>query len=137
MREARSENSWMHNAPLLMRGDRKPRALMHSEDAKQRGISEGDGIAVRSPYGKIELPATLTDDIVVGTVAIPHGWGHNGKGGWRVANRVGGVNVNVRDGLAVRRADRGGALVTGPVGDRREAGDSNLHCGANGAKMAL
>jgi len=27
--------------------------------------------------------------------------------------------------------------VTGPVGDRREAGDSNLHCGANGAKMAL
>ena len=94
MREARSENSWMHNAPLLMRGDRKPRALMHSEDAKQRGIAEGDEIAVRSPYGKIELPATLTEDIVVGTVAIPHGWGHNGKGGWRVANRVGGVNVN-------------------------------------------
>ena len=94
MREARSENSWMHNAPLLMRGDRKPRALMHREDAKQRGIAEGDEIAVRSPYGKIELPATLTEDIVVGTVAIPHGWGHNGKGGWRVANRVGGVNVN-------------------------------------------
>jgi len=94
MREARSENSWMHNAPLLMRGDRKPRALMHRKDAKQRGIAEGDEIAVRSPYGKIELPATLTEDIVVGTVAIPHGWGHNGKGGWRVANRVGGVNVN-------------------------------------------
>ena len=24
MRETRSENSWMHNAPLLMRGDRRP-----------------------------------------------------------------------------------------------------------------
>ena len=94
MREARSENSWMHNAPLLMRGDRAPRALMHIDDARQRGISGGDEIVVRSPYGKIELPATLTEDIVVGTVAIPHGWGHNGKGGWRVANRVGGVNVN-------------------------------------------
>ncbi|MEI6253398.1 MAG: molybdopterin-dependent oxidoreductase [Mycobacteriaceae bacterium] len=94
MREARSENSWMHNAPLLMRGDRLPRALMHIEDAKQRGIADGDEIAVRSPYGKIELPATLTEDIVIGTVAIPHGWGHNGKGGWRLANRVGGVNVN-------------------------------------------
>lgn len=94
MRQARSENSWMHNAPLLMRGDRAPRALMHIDDARQRGIADGDEVAVRSPYGKIELPATLTEDIVVGTVAIPHGWGHNGKGGWRIANRVGGVNVN-------------------------------------------
>ncbi|MCW1957159.1 MAG: hypothetical protein KIH64_001150, partial [Mycobacterium sp.] len=34
-----------------------------------------------------------TEDIVVGTVAIPHGWGHRG-GGWRLANEVGGVNVN-------------------------------------------
>jgi anaerobic selenocysteine-containing dehydrogenase len=94
MRESRSENSWMHNSPLLMRGERGPRALMHAEDARQRGIAEGDGVAVRSPYGKIELPATLTEDIVAGTVAIPHGWGHDGKGGWRVANRAGGVNVN-------------------------------------------
>lgn len=94
MREARSENSWMHNSPLLMRGDRGPRALLHAEDARRRGIADGDDIAVRSPYGKIELPATLTEDLVVGTVAIPHGWGHSGKGGWRIANKVGGVNVN-------------------------------------------
>jgi anaerobic selenocysteine-containing dehydrogenase len=94
MREARSENSWMHNAPLLMRGDRGPRALINVEDAKERGIADGDEVAVRSPYGKIELPATLTEDIVVGAVAVPHGWGHNGTGGWRLANGVGGVNVN-------------------------------------------
>jgi anaerobic selenocysteine-containing dehydrogenase len=94
MRQARSENSWMHNSPLLMRGDRTPRALMHVDDAKARGIADGDEIAVRSPYGKIALPASLTEDIVAGVVAIPHGWGHDGKGGWRVANRVGGVNVN-------------------------------------------
>jgi len=94
VREARSENSWMHNAPLLMRGDRGPRALMHTDDARQRGIAEGDPVAVRSPHGKIELRATLTEDIVAGAVAIPHGWGHDGRGGWRVANRAGGVNVN-------------------------------------------
>ncbi len=93
MRDARSENSWMHNAPLLMRGDRGPRALMHVDDAARRGIVDGEEVAVRSPYGKIALPATLTEDIVAGTVAIPHGWGHRG-GGWRVANAVGGVNVN-------------------------------------------
>ena len=93
MRESRSENSWLHNAPLLMRGDRTPRAVMHVDDAARRGIADGDEVAVRSPYGKIALPATLTEDIVAGTVAIPHGWGHRG-GGWRVANGVGGVNVN-------------------------------------------
>ena len=67
---------------------------MHVADAGQRGIADGDEIAVRSPYGKISLPASLTEDIVPGTVAIPHGWGHNGKGGWQLANAVGGANVN-------------------------------------------
>lgn len=93
MRESRSENSWMHNSPLLMRGDRGPKALMHVADAAQRGIAEGDDVAVRSPFGKIALPAALTEDIVAGTVAIPHGWGHRG-GGWRLANQAGGANVN-------------------------------------------
>jgi len=94
MREPRSENSWLHNAPLLMRGNRIHRALMHRDDATQRKISDGDTIAVRSPYGQIALPVSLTADIVPGTVAVPHGWGHKGTGGWQLANRAGGVNVN-------------------------------------------
>ena len=28
-------------------------------------------------------------------MAIPHGYGHKGTGGWRRANRVGGANVNL------------------------------------------
>lgn len=94
MREPRSENSWMHNAPLLMRGERVHRALMHADDASERGIADGGVVEVSSPNGSIALPVTLTTDIVRGTIAIPHGWGHNGSGGWRVANRAGGVNVN-------------------------------------------
>jgi anaerobic selenocysteine-containing dehydrogenase len=94
MREPRSENSWMHNAPLLMRGERIHRALMHLDDAAQRQIADGDTIAVRSPYGKIALPISLTADIVPGTIAVPHGWGHKGTGGWQLANRAGGANVN-------------------------------------------
>lgn len=94
MREPRSENSWMHNAPLLMRGDRTQRALIHSDDAANRGIAEGDTVTVRSPFGEIAVPVALTTDIVPGTIAIPHGWGHRGTGGWRIANRAGGVNVN-------------------------------------------
>jgi anaerobic selenocysteine-containing dehydrogenase len=94
MREPRSENSWMHNAPLLMRGNRIHRALMHLDDAAARQIGEGDTVAVRSPYGQIALPVSLTADIVPGTIAVPHGWGHKGTGGWKLANRAGGANVN-------------------------------------------
>jgi hypothetical protein len=31
---------------------------------------------------------------VAGVIAVPHGRGHRGTGGWRVANRGGGANVN-------------------------------------------
>ncbi len=101
MRQTRSENSWMHNSPLLMRGadragggDRGQRALMHVDDAAAADIDDGDLARVSSPHGEIEVPVTVTKDIVTGVVAIPHGWGHRGTGGWRLANLAGGANVN-------------------------------------------
>lgn len=98
MRELRSENSWMHNAPLLLRGGRRQRARMHPSDAAAIGAAEGERIRLTSPHGAIELPVTLTDDVKRGVVAVPHGWGHKGTGGWRRANNAakgGGVNVNL------------------------------------------
>jgi anaerobic selenocysteine-containing dehydrogenase len=94
MREARSENSWMHNSPLLMRGHRIQRAVMHAEDASARDVRDGEVVRVRSPFGQIDITVSVTTDVVRGTVAIPHGWGHTGAGAWRIANRAGGVNVN-------------------------------------------
>ena len=29
-----------------------------------------------------------------GVIAVPHGWGHKGTGGWKLANKAGGANVN-------------------------------------------
>ena len=51
-------------------------------------------VTVRSPYGQITIAVALTDDLVRGTVAVPHGWGHKGTGRWHLANRAGGANVN-------------------------------------------
>ena len=45
-----------------------------------------------SESGSVEVPVIVTDEMTPGTVALPHGWGH--RGGWRLANEVGGVNVN-------------------------------------------
>lgn len=52
---------------------------------------------MRSPYGKIALPATLTEDIVPGAVAIPHSRAPHG--GWQVAfaNASGGGQCGADD----------------------------------------
>jgi len=93
LRELRSHNSWMHNAALLMRGGREHAARVNPLDAEAHGIEDGDACRISSPHGSIELTARITDEIVAGTVAVPHGWGHQ-SGGWSVAREAGGANVN-------------------------------------------
>ena len=92
MREMRSQNSWMHNSPTLMKGDRRHSARIHPADAAAAGLTDGAPVRVTSAHGAIETDARITDEVSRGTVAIPHGWGH--RGGWQLANRAGGANVN-------------------------------------------
>lgn len=92
LREMRSQNSWMHNSPTLMKGDRRHRARISPDDAAAAGVLEGTQVRITSAHGAIETEAYVTDEVAPGTVAIPHGWGHNG--GWTLANRSGGANVN-------------------------------------------
>jgi formate dehydrogenase len=93
LRELRSHNSWMHNSPLLMRGGRTHALRMHPEDAAAADLADGARARITSAHGEIEAPVTVTDEMMPGTVALPHGWGHRG-GGWRLANEAGGANVN-------------------------------------------
>jgi formate dehydrogenase len=94
LRELRSHNSWMHNAPLLMRGGRTHTARVHPEDAERFGVADGEPCRITSANGSIEIDAAVTDEVKPGTVAVPHGWGHR-NGGWTVANQAGGANVNL------------------------------------------
>jgi formate dehydrogenase len=94
LRELRSQNSWMHNSATLMRGGRTQTARIHPADAAEHGVEDGRPCRIASRHGAIELPAEVTDEVARGTVAVPHGWGHEG-GGWRTANRAGGANVNL------------------------------------------
>jgi formate dehydrogenase len=93
LRELRSHNSWMHNAPLLMRGGRRHTARIHPEDAQALGLADGESCRITSLHGSIEIEALLIDEVKRGTIAVPHGWGHSG--GWKVANQAGGANVNL------------------------------------------
>lgn len=92
IREMRSQNSWMHNSPTLMKGGRRQRARINPVDAASSGIVDGEQVRIVSPQGAIETEALITDEIKAGTIAVPQGWGH--RGGWALANSVPGANVN-------------------------------------------
>jgi anaerobic selenocysteine-containing dehydrogenase len=95
-RHLRSNNSWLHNVPPLMKGRDRCVLLMHRDDAEQRGLVSGDVVSVASSGGEIRVPVDVTDAIKPGVVSMPHGWGH-GRPGTRmaVANNAPGVNTNV------------------------------------------
>ena len=95
-RDLRSNNSWMHNIEILVKG--KPRCTLqiHPDDAARAGVADGEIARVRSRVGMVELAAEVTDGIMSGVVSIPHGWGHDMKGvDMEVAERYSGVNSNV------------------------------------------
>lgn len=55
--------------------DPHPRVQMHPEDAKHRGIEDGQIIIISSPRGAIDMVAEVTDIMLSGVVHAYHGWG--------------------------------------------------------------
>ena len=95
-RHLRSNNTWLHNVPALMKGRDRCTLLIHPDDAARCGIADDDVVTVKSEAGAIIVPVEVTDAIKPGVVSMPHGWGH-GKPGTRmsVANGSPGANTNV------------------------------------------
>jgi formate dehydrogenase len=93
MRETRSHNTWMHNVERLVPDSRTPTALVNPSDAAAIGVADGDLVCIESLAGAIEIAALVSADVRPGTIAVPHGWGH--EGGWRRANAAGGANSNL------------------------------------------
>jgi anaerobic selenocysteine-containing dehydrogenase len=95
-RDPRTCNSWMHNCHRLVKGKVACIAFMNIEDGKIRSIEDGDSIKIKSRVGEIELPVSLTDQIMPGVISVPHGWGH-GQADTQMAtaNKYKGVSVNL------------------------------------------
>jgi anaerobic selenocysteine-containing dehydrogenase len=94
-RQLRSNNSWMHNSRRLTKGPEACTLLMHPDDARARGLSDGDRVEVRSRVGAVAVPVALSSDIAVGVVSLPHGWGHGRDGVvLRVAKERAGASIN-------------------------------------------
>ncbi|OBJ27660.1 molybdopterin-dependent oxidoreductase [Mycobacterium colombiense] len=95
-RHLRSNNTWLHNVPALMKGKDRCTLLIHPDDAARCGVTDNDIVTVKSEAGEIKVPIEVTESIKPGVVSMPHGWGH-GKPGTRmsVANSSPGANTNV------------------------------------------
>ncbi|MDX2170267.1 MAG: molybdopterin oxidoreductase family protein [Deltaproteobacteria bacterium] len=76
-RDLRSNNSWMHNAPVLVKGKPRCTMLVHPDDAARLGLADGRLARVRSRAGQIDVPVEVSDAMRRGVVSIPHGWGHD------------------------------------------------------------
>jgi anaerobic selenocysteine-containing dehydrogenase len=120
-RQLRSNNSWMHNAPRLMRGPDRCTLMVHPADAEARGIASGDNVEVRSAVGAVTVPAEITDAVMPGVVSLPHGFGHDRNGGGqKLAAAKPGASLN--DLTDPDRLDEltGNAILSGvPVEVRR------------------
>ncbi len=95
-RHVRSNNSWMHNIEVLVKGAARCTLLMHPHDAHHRMIASGDVVRVSTAHAALEVPVEVTEAMSPGVVSLPHGWGH-GQPGTRleVAARRPGVNSNL------------------------------------------
>ncbi|MFT7473106.1 MAG: anaerobic selenocysteine-containing dehydrogenase [Verrucomicrobiales bacterium] len=95
-RTLRSNNSWMHNLEVLVKGKLRCTMQMHPADAQRHGLQAGGRARVTSSVGAIEIQVDVDDALREGVVSIPHGWGHGVPGtAMSVAGRHRGVNVNV------------------------------------------
>ena len=95
-RQLRSNNSWMHNLPALVKGKDRCTLHIHPDDAERLGLGDGEMAVVRSAAGSVAAPIEVTEDIMPGVVSIPHGWGHDADGvRMNVASAHAGVNSNV------------------------------------------
>ncbi|CRK53994.1 Oxidoreductase [Rhodococcus sp. RD6.2] len=88
-------NSWLHNIPVLKQGVHQGNPLwMNPDDARGRGLVEGDDVAVRSRHGEVDAVLAYDPALRSGVVAMTHGWGQGTARGLDVARRHPGVNVN-------------------------------------------
>jgi anaerobic selenocysteine-containing dehydrogenase len=113
-RQLRSNNSWMHNLDLLVRGKEQCTLHVHPDDAARLGLVDGEPARVRARTGAVAVPVEVTDAVMPGVVSMPHGWGHDADGSaMATAAAHAGTNTNVLSDELVLDAVSGNAVFNG------------------------
>ena len=94
-RDPRDNNSWMHNAPRLIKGKPRHQLRMHPADLAARGLTDGARVSVRSRVGSIETEVQADASLRPGVASLPHGHGHDRADiGWTRAATLPGASYN-------------------------------------------
>ena len=113
-RQLRSNNSWMHNLPVLAKGPYRCTALVHPLDAARLGLTDGAMAQMRNGARRIEVQVELSDQMMPGVVSVPHGWGHDLAGTQlAVASARPGANLNALLDENLRDPLSGNAVLSG------------------------
>mgnify|MGYP003664716158 CR=1 FL=1 len=91
-RSRKSHNSWMHNNAQIKQ-PLSNSAQINPQDAVRMGLAPGDRVKVFSDHGTIELPLSISADVMPGVIAVPHGWGHHVTRNQQ-ASQLAGQNIN-------------------------------------------
>jgi anaerobic selenocysteine-containing dehydrogenase len=119
-RRVTTHNSWTHNLEDFVSGEQGTNYLyIHPDDAGHLGLEESDLVDVSTETGTVRVPIRFLVDLTPGTVALPHGWGHQHARGLSIANKTRGVNVNLLASSGPNKLERvsGMAHLTGIVVD--------------------
>jgi anaerobic selenocysteine-containing dehydrogenase len=121
-RHLRSNNSWMHNYERLVKGKDRCTLLVHPEDMARYGLADGHYALLHSRVAEQKVLVEASEDMIPGTVSLPHGWGHNRVGSLlSVAAEHPGISVNdftdeaLRDPLAGTSALNGVPVQLSPL----------------------
>lgn len=122
-RHLRSNNSWLHNVPALMRGRDRCTLLIHPVDAARVGVVDGAAAHVSTAEGAVTVTAEVSEEMKPGVVSLPHGWGHGLDGTrLRTANSHPGVNNNLLNPIDVIDAPSNTHAVNGVPCEVRPVG---------------
>jgi anaerobic selenocysteine-containing dehydrogenase len=113
-RHVRSNNSWMHNCPSLVKGPSRTALYVHPADAASLGLADGGEARVTSRVGAAVARVKVTDEVMRGVVSLPHGFGHEAaRDTLRVAGAVAGPSMNALTDDGVVEPLTGSAVLTG------------------------
>lgn len=113
-RDVRTNNSWMHNLPVLAKGPFRCTALVHPDDAARFGVQDGGQATLRNGTRSVQAQVHVSAEMMRGVVSLPHGWGHNLPGAQlRVAGERPGANLNTLLDESLRDPLSGNAVLGG------------------------
>ncbi len=113
-RDMRTNNSWMHNLPVLAKGPFRCTALVHPSDATRLGLQDGGQALLKNGARTVQAQVHISEEMMPGVVSLPHGWGHDLPGArLGLAAERPGVNLNALLDDQLRDPVSGNAVLGG------------------------